>query len=81
MYDVSGVSTALRMCYKGYGYPLTLFLEEGGVVTVCKINTQEPEEPIDFEFCSSNVTNKVLLSRETEGDTQDELVRLTKIKV
>lgn len=47
------------MCYKGYGYPLTLFLEEGGVVTVCKINTQEPEEPIDFEFCSNNVTNKV----------------------
>lgn len=47
------------MCYKGYGYPLTLFLEEGGVVTVCKINTQEPEELIDFEFCSANVTNKV----------------------
>lgn len=47
------------MCYKGYGYPLTLFLEEGGVVTVCKINTEEPEEPVDFEFCSTNVTNKV----------------------
>lgn len=49
------------MCYRGYGYPLTLFLEEGGVVTVCKINTQEPEEPIDFDFCSTNVTNKVEL--------------------
>lgn len=59
LYDVSGASTALRMCYMGYGHPLTLFLEEGGVVTVCKINTQEPEEPIDFEFSSSNVTNKV----------------------
>jgi len=47
------------MCYAGYGHPLTLFLEEGGVVTVCKINTEEPEEPIDFDFCSSNVTNKV----------------------
>ena len=51
----------MRMCYRGYGYPLTLFLEEGGVVTVCKINTQEPEEPIDFEFCSNNVTNKVTI--------------------
>lgn len=60
--DAAGISTALRMCYKGYGYPLTLFLEEGGVVTVCKINTQEPEEPIDFEFCSANVTNKVYFS-------------------
>lgn len=59
---VAGVSTALRMCYRGYGYPLTLFLEEGGVVTVCKINTQEPEEPIDFDFCSANVTNKVGLN-------------------
>lgn len=49
----------MRMCYRGYGYPLTLFLEEGGVVTVCKINTQEPEEPVDFDFCSNNVTNKV----------------------
>lgn len=29
------------------------------MVTVCKINTQEPEEPMDFEFCSTNVTNKV----------------------
>lgn len=57
--SVTGASTALRMCYRGYGYPLTLFLEEGGVVTVCKINTQEPEEPIDFDFCTSNVTNKV----------------------
>lgn len=56
---VAGVSTTLRMCYRGYGYPLTLFLEEGGVVTVCKINTQEPEEPIDFDFCTTNVTNKV----------------------
>lgn len=56
---VAGISTALKMCYRGYGYPLTLHLEEGGVVTVCKINTQEPEEPIDFDFCSSNVTNKV----------------------
>uniref|UniRef100_A0A672YYT9 RAD1 homolog (S. pombe) n=1 Tax=Sphaeramia orbicularis TaxID=375764 RepID=A0A672YYT9_9TELE len=34
---VTGVSTTLRMCYRGYGYPLTLFLEEGGVVTVVYI--------------------------------------------
>lgn len=68
-----GVSTALRMCYKGYGYPLTLFLEEGGVVTVCKINTQEPEEPIDFEFCSTDVTNKVILLSESLKEAFSEL--------
>jgi cell cycle checkpoint protein len=61
------------MCYNGYGYPLTLFLEEGGVVTVCKINTQEPEEPIDFEFCSTNVTNKVILQSESLKEAFSEL--------
>ncbi|XP_047229063.1 cell cycle checkpoint protein RAD1 [Girardinichthys multiradiatus] len=64
---------ALRMCYRGYGHPLTLFLEEGGVVTVCKINTHEPEEPIDFEFSSSNVTNKVILQSESLKEAFSEL--------
>ncbi|TSN39334.1 Cell cycle checkpoint protein RAD1 [Bagarius yarrelli] len=79
----SGVSTALRMCYNGYGYPLTLFLEEGGVVTVCKINTQEPEEPLDFDFCSTNVTNKVILQSDSlkeafsELDMTSEILQLT----
>uniref|UniRef100_A0A1A8GMD6 Cell cycle checkpoint protein RAD1 n=1 Tax=Nothobranchius korthausae TaxID=1143690 RepID=A0A1A8GMD6_9TELE len=79
----AGISTALRMCYKGYGYPLTLFLEEGGVVTVCKINTEEPEEPIDFDFCSSNVTNKVILQSESlkeafsELDLTSEMLQIT----
>ncbi|XP_061654914.1 cell cycle checkpoint protein RAD1 isoform X3 [Phyllopteryx taeniolatus] len=68
---VPGVSPALRLCYRGYGYPLTLFLEEGGVVTICKINTQEPEEPIDFEFCSSNVTNKVEVKARDASRTPD----------
>lgn len=60
----SGTLAALRMCYKGYGYPLTLFLEEGGVVTVCKIKTQEPEEILDFDFSSTNVVNKIILQSE-----------------
>ncbi|XP_048875702.1 cell cycle checkpoint protein RAD1 [Brienomyrus brachyistius] len=70
---VPGVTTALRLCYNGYGYPLKLFLEEGGVVTVCKINTQEPEEPIDFEFCSTNVTNKVILQSDSLREAFSEL--------
>ncbi|XP_060799917.1 cell cycle checkpoint protein RAD1 isoform X2 [Neoarius graeffei] len=80
---VPGVSTALRMCYNGYGYPLTLFLEEGGVVTICKINTQEPEEPLDFDFCSTNVTNKVILQSDSlkeafsELDMTSEILQLT----
>uniref|UniRef100_A0A8C5LU81 Cell cycle checkpoint protein RAD1 n=1 Tax=Leptobrachium leishanense TaxID=445787 RepID=A0A8C5LU81_9ANUR len=68
-----GTSTALKMCYQGYGHPLTLFLEEGGVVTVCKINTQEPEETLDFDFCSTNVINKIILQSEGLREAFSEL--------
>ncbi|KAJ1210433.1 hypothetical protein NDU88_005797 [Pleurodeles waltl] len=78
-----GASTALRMCYQGYGHPLTLFLEEGGVVTVCKIHTQEPEETLDFDFCSTNVINKIILQSEglreafSELDMTSEVLQIT----
>ncbi|XP_054571306.1 cell cycle checkpoint protein RAD1 isoform X2 [Eptesicus fuscus] len=78
-----GTLTALRMCYQGYGCPLMLFLEEGGVVTVCKINTQEPEETLDFDFCSTNVINKIILQSEglreafSELDMTSEVLQIT----
>lgn len=50
-----------------------LFLEEGGVVTVCKINTQEPEETLDFDFCSTNVINKIILQSEGLREAFSEL--------
>ncbi|XP_052015759.1 cell cycle checkpoint protein RAD1 [Apodemus sylvaticus] len=68
-----GTLTALRMCYQGYGHPLMLFLEEGGVVTVCKITTQEPEETLDFDFCSTNVMNKIILQSEGLREAFSEL--------
>uniref|UniRef100_O60671-2 Isoform 2 of Cell cycle checkpoint protein RAD1 n=1 Tax=Homo sapiens TaxID=9606 RepID=O60671-2 len=80
---IQGTLTALRMCYQGYGYPLMLFLEEGGVVTVCKINTQEPEETLDFDFCSTNVINKIILQSEglreafSELDMTSEVLQIT----
>lgn len=78
-----GTLTTLQMCYQGYGYPLMLFLEEGGVVTVCKINTQEPEETLDFDFCSTNVINKIILQSEglreafSELDMTSEVLQIT----
>ncbi|XP_064295719.1 cell cycle checkpoint protein RAD1 [Phalacrocorax carbo] len=71
------------MCYRGYGYPLMLFLEEGGVVTVCKINTQEPDELLDFDFCSTKVVNKIILQSEglreafAELDMTSEVLQIT----
>ncbi|NXR10824.1 RAD1 protein, partial [Semnornis frantzii] len=81
--SLPGTSTALRMCYRDYGYPLMLFLEEGGVVTVCKINTQEPEELLDFDFCSTKVINKIILQSEglreafAELDMTSEVLQIT----
>ncbi|PKK19919.1 RAD1 checkpoint DNA exonuclease, partial [Columba livia] len=81
--SLPGTSTALRMCYRGYGYPLMLLLEEGGVVTVCKINTQEPDELLDFDFCSTKVVNKIILQSEglreafAELDMTSEVLQIT----
>ena len=36
-------------------------LEEGGVLTDCNIQTQEPDETLDFDFTSSNVMNKIIM--------------------
>ncbi|KAM4639019.1 cell cycle checkpoint protein RAD1 [Amazona ochrocephala] len=81
--SLPGTSTALKMCYRGYGYPLMLFLEEGGVVTVCKINTEEPEDLLDFDFCNTKVVNKIILQSEglreafVELDLTSEVVQIT----
>ncbi|XP_070599576.1 cell cycle checkpoint protein RAD1 isoform X1 [Erythrolamprus reginae] len=77
--SLPGTQTALRMCYQGYGYPLTLYLEEGGVVTECKINTQEPEEILDFDFCSTNVVNKIILQSEGLREAFSELDMTSKV--
>lgn len=71
------------MCYQGHGQPLMLFLEEGGVVTVCKINTQEPVGTLDFDFCSTNVISKIILQSEglreafSELDMTSEILQMT----
>ena len=36
-------------------------LEEGSVVTECSIKTQEAVEMLDFEFCGTNVVNKIIM--------------------
>lgn len=36
-------------------------LEEDGVLTDCSIKTMEPDEVLDFDFCSTNVVNKIIM--------------------
>ena len=52
------------MCYGGYGHPLVLTLEEDGVLTNCSLKTLEPDAVLDFDFCSSNVINKIIMKVE-----------------
>ena len=49
------------MCYAGYGRPLVVMLEEDGVLTDCSLKTLEPDEVLDFDFCSTNVINKIIM--------------------
>lgn len=36
-------------------------LEEGGFLTDCSIQTQEPDETLDFDFSSAEVLNKIIM--------------------
>lgn len=65
--------TALKMCYAGHGHPLTLLLEEAGVLTDCSIQTHEADETLDFDFCSTNVVNKLIMSAECLREAFSEL--------
>jgi len=68
-----GGSTSLKMCYAGYGCPLILMLEEDGVLTDCSLKTLEPDEVLDFDFCSSNVVNKIIMKSECLKEVFNEL--------
>ncbi|XP_005100665.1 cell cycle checkpoint protein RAD1 [Aplysia californica] len=77
-----GANTSLKMCYAGYGCPLILMLEEDGVLTDCSLKTLEPDEVLDFDFCSDNVVNKIIMKSEclkevfNELDTTSEVLQI-----
>ena len=51
--------------YFQYVHPVFFFsLEESGVLTDCSIQTQDADEILDFDFCSANVVNKVIMNAE-----------------
>lgn len=56
-----GIMTALELRYSANGEPLILLLEENGVVTDCSIKTMDAAEVLDFNFCSGNVVNKIIM--------------------
>ena len=68
-----GDSPNLKICYSGYGTPLVLLLEEGGVVTDCRIKTREAEECLDFNFANANIVSKIIMNSDHLKDVLNEL--------
>ncbi|XP_031776506.1 cell cycle checkpoint protein RAD1 [Apis florea] len=57
----------------GNGHPVTVLIEEDGIITDCSLKTQEPDELLDFHLEPENVLNKVVLQTELLKDILSEL--------
>ncbi|XP_076642109.1 cell cycle checkpoint protein RAD1 isoform X1 [Halictus rubicundus] len=68
-----GHSVALQLFYKGTGHPVTVLIEEDGIITDCSLKTQDPDELLDFHLQPENVLNKVVLQTELLKDILSEL--------
>ncbi|XP_076224856.1 cell cycle checkpoint protein RAD1 isoform X1 [Nomia melanderi] len=68
-----GSSVTFQLFYKGTGYPVTVLIEEDGIITDCSLKTQEPDELLDFHLEPENVLNKVVLQTELLKDILSEL--------
>ncbi|KAK0080759.1 hypothetical protein PV325_013369 [Microctonus aethiopoides] len=66
-------SVGLQLNYKDVGYPVTVWIEEDGVITDCSLKTQEPDELLDFRMESDSILNKVILHTELLRDILSEL--------
>ncbi|XP_017757059.1 PREDICTED: cell cycle checkpoint protein RAD1-like [Eufriesea mexicana] len=57
----------------GNGHPVTVLIEENGIITDCSLKTQDPDELLDFHLEPENVLNKVVLQTELLKDVLSEL--------
>lgn len=55
------------------GHPVSVLIEEDGILTDCSLKTLEPDDLIDFNIEPSNVLNKVILNTEILRDIWSEL--------
>ncbi|XP_011140010.1 cell cycle checkpoint protein RAD1 [Harpegnathos saltator] len=66
-------SVTVQIFYKGTGYPLSVIIEEDGVITDCSLKTLEVDALLDFHLEAKNVVNKVVLQTELLKDIIAEL--------
>ncbi|KOC64880.1 Cell cycle checkpoint protein RAD1 [Habropoda laboriosa] len=72
-YIPSHVFEEFNLKEDGNGYPVTVLIEEDGVITDCSLKTQDPDELLDFHLEPENVLNKVVLQTELLKDILSEL--------
>lgn len=58
---------------QGTGYPVSVIIEEDGLITDCSLKTLDVDTLLDFHLESENVTNKVILKTELLKDIIGEL--------
>ncbi|XP_071559205.1 cell cycle checkpoint protein RAD1 [Temnothorax nylanderi] len=66
-------SVNVQIFYKGTGYPVSVIIEEDGVITDCSLKTLEVDALLDFHLEAGNVVNKVVLRTELLKDVMAEL--------
>ncbi|XP_043488136.1 cell cycle checkpoint protein RAD1-like isoform X2 [Polistes fuscatus] len=71
--NIPGSYVAIELFYKGIGNPLSILIEENGVITDCSLKTQNPEGLLDFHLEEENVYSRVVLKTELLKDILNEL--------
>ncbi|XP_015592921.1 cell cycle checkpoint protein RAD1 [Cephus cinctus] len=66
-------SVAAQLFYKGTGHPVTMLIEENGIITDCSLKTQELGELLDFHLDAEDVLNKIVLQTDLLKDVLAEL--------
>ncbi len=51
----------MRLSYAGYGSPLVMNLEEGGVVTDCNIRTMEADVPTEIDIRATEIPANIIM--------------------
>jgi hypothetical protein len=59
--NIFGASSRLQMSYSNDGSPVTLTLEEDGVITECQLATLDVPPQPQFDFRSSTIVGRAVL--------------------
>ncbi|XP_034941577.1 cell cycle checkpoint protein RAD1 [Chelonus insularis] len=68
-----GSSVVLQLYYKGVGHPISVLIEEDGIITDCSLKTFEPDDLLDFNMEPDSIVNKVIMNTDLLKDIWSEL--------